>query len=88
MKDFVQLSPEELNKMNKQVLISIIGSLQIHLNSISGQLEFLTEQIVLIDQRSFGRKTERADQINTNQLNLFDVFNVPKVLWLESLICY
>ena len=79
MKDFAQLSPEELNKMNKQVLITIIGSLQSQLNSISGQLELLTEQIALMNQRSFGRKTERADQLDPNQLNLFDVFNEPEV---------
>lgn len=78
MKDFAQLSPEELNKMNKQVLITIIGSLQSQLNSISGQLELLTEQIALMNQRSFGRKTERADQLDPNQLNLFDVFNEPE----------
>lgn len=84
MKDFAQLSPEELNKMNKQVLIAIIGSLQSQLNSISGQLELLTEQIALMNQRSFGRKTERADQIDQNQLNLFDVFNEPEVLCDDS----
>ena len=79
MKDFTQLSPEELNKMNKQVLITIIGSLQSQLGSISGQLELLTEQVALMNQRSFGRKTERADQIDPNQLNLFEVFNEPEV---------
>ena len=65
--------------MNKQVLIAIIGSLQSQLNSISGQLELLTEQVALMNQRSFGRKTERADQIDPNQLNLFEVFNEPEV---------
>lgn len=79
MKDFAQLSPEELNKMNKQVLIAIIGSLQSQLNSISGQLELLTEQIALMNQRSFGKKTERDNQLDPNQLNLFDVFNEPEV---------
>lgn len=56
--DFTKLTPEQLNKMNKQVLITIIGSLQGQLNAISSQLDFLTGQIALMNQRSFGRKTE------------------------------
>ena len=43
--DFTKLTPEQLNKMDKQVLITIIGSLQGQLNAISSQLNFLTEQI-------------------------------------------
>ena len=56
MTDFSKLSREELNKMDKNVLITIIGSLQAQLNAISSQLDFLTEQIALMNQRSFGRK--------------------------------
>ena len=58
MTDFSKLSKEELNKMDKNVLITIIGSLQAQLNVISSQLDFLTEQIALMNQRSFERKTE------------------------------
>lgn len=49
----------------------IIGSLQDQLDHISNQLNILTEQIVLMNQRSFGRKTERADQL-PYQMSLFD----------------
>ncbi len=35
MKDFAHLTPEELDKMDKKVLILIIKSLQNQLNSIS-----------------------------------------------------
>ena len=58
MTDFSKLSKEELNKMDKNVLITIIGVLQTQLNAISSQLDFLTEQIALMNQRSFGRKTK------------------------------
>lgn len=58
MTDFSKLSKEELNKMDKNVLITIIGVLQAQLNAISSQLDFLTEQIALMNQRSFERKTE------------------------------
>lgn len=43
MKDFSQLTPEELNKLDKSVLISIIRSLQQQQNVISAQLSFLTD---------------------------------------------
>ena len=53
MKDFTQLTPEELNKLDKNVLITIIRSLQLQLNTISSQLTFLTDQIALMIVRSF-----------------------------------
>ncbi|RGF31498.1 hypothetical protein DW081_11440 [Clostridium sp. AF46-9NS] len=68
MTDFSSLTEEQLNQMDKHVLITIIKGLQLQLNSISSQLEFLTEQIALMNQRSFGRKTEKADQMH--QLSL------------------
>lgn len=80
--DFTKLTPEQLNKMDKQVLITIIGSLQGQLNAISSQLNFLTEQIALMNQRQFGRKTERAEEYD--QLSLFEVFNEPEVLSDDS----
>ncbi len=81
MKDFAHLTPEELDKMDKKVLILIIKSLQNQLNSISDQLNFLTEQIALINQRSFGRKTEQAQKLgDAHQMTIFEVFNEPEIL--------
>lgn len=76
MTDFANLTEEQPNQMDKHVLISIIKGLQLQLNTISSQLEFLTEQIALMNQRSFGRKTAKADQMH--QLSLFDIFNEPE----------
>lgn len=75
---FVDLTPEQLDKMDKNVLITIIGSLQGQLKAISSQLDFLTEQIAIMNQRTFGRKTEQMDQMH--QLSLFEVFNEPEFL--------
>lgn len=83
MTDFTKLTPEELNKMDKHVLITIIGSLQGQLNAISSQLNFLTEQIALMNQRSFGRKTEQADQMG-QQMTIYDIFNEPEVFFDDS----
>ena len=89
MSDFSKLTPEQLEKLDKQVLITIIGALQSQLNTISSQLNFLTEQIALMNQRSFGRKTEKKEQV-PNQLSLQDyldneaVFNEPEFLSDDS----
>ncbi|MCR5092684.1 MAG: IS66 family transposase [Lachnospiraceae bacterium] len=84
MTDFSKLTPEQLEKMDKQVLITIIGALQSQLNSISAQLNYLTEQIALMNQRSFGRKTERSDQVphqmTFEEFYQDNIFNEPEIL--------
>ena len=81
MKDFSQFSDADLNKMDKHVLITIIRSLQGQLDTISSQLNFLTEQIAIMNQRSFGRKTEKlSDMGQFHQMSIFEVLNEPEVL--------
>ena len=70
MKNFSTFTKDELKKLNKTSLILIIGSLQNQIEHISGQLDTLTEQIALMNQRSFGRKTDRFDQF-PGQMSLF-----------------
>lgn len=82
MTDFSSLTDEQLNRMDKHVLITIIKGLQLQLNTITSQLEFLTEQIALMNQRSFDRKTEQADQMH--QLSLFEVFNEAEFFYDDS----
>ena len=86
MKDFKDLTTEDLKKMDKNVLITIIGSLQGQLKSISGQLDFLTEQIALMNQRTFGRKTEKVETMNQLTLDDYmdDVFNEPEAMSDDS----
>lgn len=73
--DFSKLTPEQLDKMDKRALIAIITSLQDQLGSFSTQLNFMAEQIALMNQRSFGRKTEKLDQI-PHQMSLFEEYDV------------
>ena len=84
MTDFSKLTREQLEKMDKDVLITIVVSLQSQLDSISTQLNYLTEQIALMNQRAFGRKTEKADQVphqmTFDELYHDNVFNEPEVL--------
>ena len=71
MKEF---SEEELNNLDKHVLVTLTLSLQGQLNAISKQPGFLTEQISLMNQRSFGRRTE-ANNTDDGQLSFADVLN-------------
>ena len=80
--DFSKLTKDDLEKMNKGVLITIILSMQMQLSNISNQLNFLTEQIALMNQRTFGRKTEQADEMH--QITLFEYFNEPEALSDDS----
>ncbi len=81
------LSEEQLNNLNKDALIIIVSSLQSQLEAVQAQLEssnsmlaenmkkidLLTEQIRLMNQRHFGRKTESSLNEDDSQLTLFEL---------------
>lgn len=83
------LSDEQLNNLGKDALVILVASLQEQLDSLRKQLddanthladnnrqiEFLTEQIRLMNQRHFGRKAEANLSETDGQLTLFDSFN-------------
>lgn len=90
----LQLSEEQLNHLGKEALVIIAASLQDQLHSMSEQLEnanarladnnrqieLLTEQIRIMNQRQFGRKAESGLSEIDGQLTLFDSFNEVEVL--------
>ena len=67
-----QYTEEELGKLDKNVIITLFLAQQGHLDEISRQLDFLTEQIALMNQRAFGRKT---DKNTPGQMSFEEVFN-------------
>ena len=81
------LSEDQLNSLNKEALVIIVASLQdqlglmqsqldtanVQLADTNHQIELLTEQIRIMNQRQFGRQTETG--IMEGQLTLFDSFN-------------
>lgn len=83
------LSDEQLNNLGKEALVIIVASPQDQLQSMSKQLdtanaqlsdnnrqtELLTEQIRIMNQRQFGRKSESNLTETDGQLTLFDSFN-------------
>lgn len=81
------LSEEQLSDLNKDALVIIACSLQDQLSSMQSQLsaanaqlsdtnrqiELLTEQIRIMNQRQFGKRSEK--DLIEGQLTLFDSFN-------------
>ncbi len=90
----VRLSDDQLNSLGREALVIIVASLQDQIESIQSQLdsanamlsdnnrqiELLTEQIRIMNQRQFGRKSESALGEPDGQLNLFDMFNEAEFL--------
>lgn len=85
----LELSEEQLKHLNKDALVIIAASLQNQLRSMAHQLEnanvrlddnnrqieLLTEQIRLMNQRHFAKKAESGLNDMEGQLTLFDSFN-------------
>ena len=89
-----QLSSDQLHTLSKEALVIIVASLQDQLVSVQSQLdsanallqdnnrqiELLTEQIRIMNQRQYGRKSESGLNDVDGQLTLFDGFNEAEVL--------
>ena len=88
------LSDAQLNTLSKDALVFIASSLQGQLNTLQGQLDsankqiaennkqikILIEQIRIMNQRKFGRSSEKASDECDGQLTIFDVFNEAEAL--------
>lgn len=89
----LQLTDEQLNNLGKEALVILVSSLQSQLASMTErlastearladnnhQIELLTEQIRLMNQRKFGKSSERSDEI-PGQMSIFDLMNEAEVL--------
>lgn len=64
-----KLSQEQLNNLSKEELVAETLMLQDQYIDLSQKVDFLTEQIILMNQRQFGRKTEK-NSVPDEQLNL------------------
>ncbi len=73
---------EELNAMSKESLMAIILGMQSSLNELRESHENLLEQIRIMNQRLFGRKTESSSSVEVLQLDL--AFNEAEIIQDES----
>ena len=62
---------EELYKLDKNELVTIVLSLQEQLDRVNANLENLIEQIRISNQQRYGRKTEKSDSLY-EQLSFFN----------------
>ena len=53
-----KLSEEQLNNLSKEELVAQAMELQDQYINLSQRVDYLTEQVMLMNQRQFGRKTE------------------------------
>ena len=96
----VKLSDEQLNTFSKEALVLLVSGLQDQLASVLGQLDtanarldennkkidFLTEQIRIMNQRRFGKKSEKSLYSSEDgQMTIFDFFNEAEYLVHEDL---
>ena len=95
----ILLSEEQLNNLDKEALVILFSSLQEQLVYVQKQLdtanerlrdnnrqiELLTEQIRILNQRHFGRKSESALTAEDGQMTIFDFFNEAEYLVKQDL---
>ena len=69
-----KLSEEELNNMDKKLLVRLVLSLQESVEPLNENTSLLMEQIKLMNSRKYSNKTETLDSLST-QLSLDLFFN-------------
>ena len=94
-----RLTDEQLNNLSKDALVILFSSLQDQLASVQEQLdaannrladnnrqiELLVEQIRIMNQRQFGRKSESNLTGDDGQVTMFDLFNEAEFLIKDDL---
>ena len=75
-----KLTREQLNRFDKDILITLLLGMQDQIAQQTIAIEKLTEQIALMNTRTFGKKSEKI-HLDENQLNFFsDIFNEAESL--------
>lgn len=62
---------EELNSCSKEMLITLLLSMQDQLDNLNTSMERMVEQIAIMNSQHFGRKTEKLADLS-DQLSFFD----------------
>ena len=71
-------SESELNKCSKKMLVDLLLSMQDQMELMKHNIELLTEQIRIANQKKFGRSSEKMEY--DGQLTFGDVFNEVEFL--------
>lgn len=66
----MKLNKEQLNKLSKDSLVEIAIMMNEQISELTAQVANLTEQIKIMNQRTYGRKSETSSVIEQTQLDL------------------
>ncbi len=70
-----KLTRQQLNSLDKDILITLLLGMQDQLAQQTAAIEKLTEQITIMNGRTYGKKSEKIDA-DADQMNLFsEIFN-------------
>ena len=70
---------EQLNAMDKEALIQLLYNTQQLLETLVKQNQELTATIALMNQRQFGRKSEK-NLVTKDQITIFDMASMKRKL--------
>ena len=82
----MKYTAEELNQLSKSEVIDLMLSMQSREDSLEKQMAFLAEQLDLMKQARFGRKSEKNLVEDDGQLTLSCIFNEAEVLMDQCFI--
>ena len=79
-----KLTRQQLNNLDKDILITLLLGMQGQLEQQTAAIEKLTEQITIMNSRSYGKKSEKLN-MNADQMNFFsEIFNEVEHLISEQ----
>lgn len=70
-----KFTEQELNNFPKEIIIKMYLQLTESMDRMSMQIENLTEQVAILTQHRFGRKTEKASEIPSAQITMEELFS-------------
>ncbi|HPU62559.1 MAG TPA: IS66 family transposase [Mobilitalea sp.] len=73
----MKYTEDELNKCSKKVLISLFLAMQEQMEQLNRNMELLTEQVAIANQKRFGRSSEKLEI--DGQLTMKECFNEAEV---------
>lgn len=59
----IKLTEEILKQKPQETLVQLVLMLQENINQINKNVEVLTEQVRIMNQRTYGRKTEKESEL-------------------------
>ncbi|MDD2294085.1 MAG: IS66 family transposase [Bacteroidales bacterium] len=74
----IKYTEDELNQCSKKVLISLFLAMQEQMEKLNRNMELLTEQVAIANQKRFGRSSEKLEL--DGQLTMKECFNEVEVI--------